>query len=73
MTTDVFIKQAIGNLVYVTGDGDLAFNGGLRKIIFNKTELRLIKLTKAGYAYLHDEKENLFYSVRPSNIREIGN
>jgi hypothetical protein len=36
MTTKDFIDQAIGKMVYVTGDRDLAFNGDLRKIIFNK-------------------------------------
>lgn len=55
---------------YVTGDRDLAFNGELRKIIFNKTELRLIKWTKSGNVYLHDEVENMYYTVPTSNIRE---
>ena len=71
MTTKDFIDQAIGTLVYVTGDGDLAFNSELRKIIFNKTELRLIKWTKSGMVYLHDENENKYYTVPPSNVREI--
>ena len=73
MTTEKFIKQAIGNIVYVIGDGDLAFNGGLRSIIFNKTPLKLIKVTKAGYAYLFDETINKYYSVPPRNVREIDN
>ena len=72
MTTKDFIDQAIGKLVYVTGDRDLAFNGGLRKIIFNKTELRLIKWTRGGKVYLHDEAVNNYYSVPPSNVREVG-
>lgn len=72
MTTKDFIDQAIGNMVYVTGGGDLAFDSGLRKILFNKTELRLIKRTKGGKVYLHDEVENKYYTVPPSNVREIG-
>jgi hypothetical protein len=70
MTTKDFIDQAIGEMVYVTGDRDLAFDGGLRKIIFNKTELRLLKWTKGGKVYLHNETENIYYTVPPSNIRE---
>ena len=73
MITKDFIDQAIGKLVYVTGDRDLAFYGGLRKIIFNKTKLRLIKWTKGGKVYLHDEVENKYYTAPPSNIREVGN
>jgi len=72
MTTKDFIDQTIGKMVYVTGDGDLAFDGGLRKIIFSKTELRLIKWTKGGKVYLHDEVENKYYTVPPSNVREVG-
>jgi hypothetical protein len=72
MTTKDFVNQAIGKLVYVTGERDLAFNGELREIIFKKTELRLIKWTKSGKVYLHDENKNKYYSVPPSNIREIG-
>jgi hypothetical protein len=33
---------------YVTGDGDLAMCYEFRKIIFNKTELTIVKLTKSG-------------------------
>ena len=73
MTTKVFIQQAIGEMVYVTGDGDLAFDGHLREIIFKKTPLRLIRVTKAGYAFLSDEKTNKCYSVPPRNVREINN
>ncbi len=72
MTTKDFIDQAIGEIVYVSGRGDLAFNSELRGIIFNKTKLRLIKWTKAGKVYLHDEENNKYYTVPPSNIREIG-
>jgi len=66
-----FIEKNIGNKVYVTGDRDLAFDGDLRKIIFNKTELTIVKLTRKGMAYLVDSQNN-FYSVPPGNVREIG-
>jgi hypothetical protein len=66
------LKKNIGNRVYVTGDRDLAFNGELRKIISNKTELTIVKLTKSGMAYLVDD-EGKFYTVPPRNVREVGN
>lgn len=69
MTTKDFIEQNIGNDVYVTGDRDLAFNYELRKIIFNKTKLKLVKMNRKGLAYLEDSEGN-FYSVPPSNVRE---
>ena len=71
MKAHEFIEKNIGNKVYVTGDGDLAMCIEFRKIIFNKTELRIVKLTKSGMVYLVDE-ENNFYTVPPRNVREVG-
>jgi len=65
-----FINSNIGNQVYVTGDGDLAMGSEFRSLIFNKTTLTIVKLTKGGKAYLTDSLGN-FYSVPPRNIREI--
>jgi hypothetical protein len=70
MKAHEFIEKNIGNRVYVTGDRDLAFNGGLREIIFKKTELTVVKLTRGGLAYLMDDK-NRFYAVPPRNVREV--
>jgi len=70
MKTYEFIRQAIGTDVYVTGQGDLACGRELSKLIYGKIKLKLIKLTKSGNAYLHDEEANKFYSVPPSNVRE---
>ena len=70
MKTYDFINSNIGNDVYITPDRDLAFRGELKPLIFNKTKLKLIKLTKHGMAYLQDEKTGYFYSVQPSNVRE---
>ena len=70
MKTNDFINQAIGHAVYVTGSRDLAFNGGLRRIIFNKTPLKLLKMTRGGLAYVHDELTDEYFSIPPSNIRE---
>lgn len=67
MNSQDFIKENIGKKVYVTGRGDLAICSEFRKIIFNKTELEIIKLTKAGLAYLVDS-EGVFYSVPPRNV-----
>lgn len=72
MKTKDFIDQAIGKLVYVICDGDLAFDRELREMIYNKTPLRLIKWTKNGKVYLHNEENNKYYSVPPSNVREVG-
>lgn len=65
-----FIKSNIGNKVYVTPSGDLAFCGELKHIIYDKTELTIVKLTKSGMAYLVDA-ENNYYSVPPRNVREV--
>ncbi len=71
MKTLDFINQAIGELVYITGDGDLCMTSFYRPYVYNKTPLRLIKLTKSGNAYLQDESKNkLFFSVSPRNVRE---
>ena len=70
MKNHEFIQKNIGNKVYVTGDGDLGFDYNLRRIIFNKTELTIVKLTKSGLAYLVDDNMN-YYAVPPRNVREI--
>lgn len=70
MKNHEFIEKNIGAKVYITGDGDLMMNGELRQLIFYKTELTIVKLTRGGMAYLTDGKNN-FYSVPPRNVREI--
>ena len=73
MTNHDFIKENVGNEVYVTGDGDLYFSGELRKIIStqdNKIVLKIVKLTKSGMAYLVDDNGN-YYTVPPRNVKEI--
>lgn len=73
MKTHEFIQKSIGNKVYLTDNARvLAFDGDLRKIIFNKTELTLLKLTKNGMAYLVDD-HGQHYSVPPRYVREVGN
>jgi hypothetical protein len=66
-----FILNNIGNKVYITGDGDLAMCGEFRKLIFNKTELTIVKLTKAGLAYLVDDNKQ-YYSVPIKNVCLVG-
>jgi hypothetical protein len=68
MKTYDFINQAIGQQVYITGDGDLAFSGHLRGFIFHKTPLTLVKLSKAGMAVLEYEGE--LFTIPPRNVRE---
>lgn len=67
-----FINLNVGKKVYITGDGDLGMKRELRRLIFYKTELKLLKLTKAGMAHLYDEETKLKYSVPPRNVRLIG-
>jgi len=43
-----FIQKSIGCKVYITGEHDLAMCGRLRNLIFNKTELTIVKLTRGG-------------------------
>lgn len=71
MKTKDFINQAIGNRVYLTALRDLGMRGELKQLIYNKTPLRLIKLTKSGLAYVKDEATNRYYSVPPTNVREF--
>ena len=73
MKNHEFIEKNIGAKVYVTPNGDLMFNGSLRRIISHKDEyipLTIIKLTKSGMAYLMDAWGH-FYSVPPRNVREM--
>jgi len=63
-----FINSHIGQEVYITGHGDLAMDGQLRPLIFNKTKLILVKLTKKGYAQLQTEFGR-YYTVPPRNVR----
>jgi hypothetical protein len=72
MNTKNFIDQAIGKMVYVTNHHDLYFECEFQEIISKKTELRLIKWTKNGNVYLHDEVENRYYTVPPASLREVG-
>ena len=67
-----FINQAIGNKVYLTGDGDLAMSGELRYFIIKKTPLTLVRLTRGGMAIVKSD-EGDEYSVPPRNVREVGN
>jgi len=70
--TDIeYVNTLIDKIVYVDGYRDLAMDGVLKPIILNKTPLKLIKITRAGMAYLFDEAKNKHYSVPPRNIAEF--
>ena len=64
-----FIKEMIGKEVYITHGGDLGMCAELRGFIQHKDPLTLIKLTRAGLAFLQDEDGN-YYSVPPRNVRD---
>ena len=70
MKTYDFINSNIGNKVYISNY--LAIDPVLRKLISNKTELILKRLTKGGRAIVTDPND-IEYSITPKNIREIGN
>lgn len=63
-----FINQAIGEQVYLTGDGDLAIHSHLKPFIYEKTSLKLIGLSKGGMAIV--EHNGVKFKVPPKNVRE---
>ena len=71
MKTLDFIKANIGEVVYLTGDSDLACRGELKQFILYQIPLKLIKLSKGGRAIVLSIKNNkqYYYSVPPSNVR----
>jgi hypothetical protein len=70
MKTLEFIKNNIGNKVYITSDRDMLCNGDIKHLILNKEVLILLGLTKGGLAELKDSKGNI-YKIRPTNVREF--
>ncbi len=72
MKTLDFIRSNIGNKVYIINAGDLSIDPILRKLIRDKTELKLIRLTPGGMAIVSDDNGKE-HSLPPSNIREVGN
>jgi hypothetical protein len=68
MKTLDFIRQAIGQKVYLTPNGDLAINGELRHFIFHKTPLTLIELTKGGVAIVQDEQGKFQKNHHSGNV-----
>lgn len=70
MKTFDWINSIIGNTVYINGDGDLGMDGQLRQLIFNKTKLTLLRITKKGLVEVMDTDGNLYY-VRAKNISEL--
>jgi len=79
------IQQNIGNKVILDGRGDLGMDGDLRPLIYNKTPLTIIGLTKGGKAYLREDiistemvhgviprsTKIKYYSVPPRNVNLI--
>ncbi len=61
------VENNIDEIVTINGEGDLSMESELRSLIQNKTLLRLVKLTKAGMAYLEGIDES-HYSVPPRNV-----
>ena len=60
------VENNIGNTVLLNSDRDLGMDGELRKPLYNKTPLTIVKLTRGGLVHLTDGKR--FYTVRSGNI-----
>ncbi len=69
MRTLDFIKSNIGNKVYI--NKGLGVDRELRKLISNKTELTLRRLSRGGMAIVADD-DGKEYSIAPRYIREVG-
>lgn len=81
-----FINKNIGNIVYLTETSPtfvVSTFGKYKQLhkytldrfaveMSTKSELRIVKMTKAGLALLKD-KHNNFYSVPPRMVREVSN
>jgi hypothetical protein len=70
MKTLDWLSQNIGNKAIINGSGDLGMDREFRTLIFNKTELTIVKITRGGMVYLRDENGK-FYTVPPRNIEVI--
>lgn len=61
------VLEHCGQLCYITGDGDLAFDAELRPVIDLLSPGTLVGLTKGGLARV--EYEGKEYRVPPRNVR----
>lgn len=63
------INQSIGNKVILIGKGDVGIDIKLRRFVYNKTELTLMRLTKGGMAIVSFNGQE--FKVPPRNIKII--
>jgi hypothetical protein len=61
--TEKEILDNIGQTVFVSNVGDLAFDSEMKRLIYRKIPLTLVKMTKGKMAYLQEGKK--FHSVPP--------
>ena len=62
-----FINSNIGASVIVLNKGDLAFECEMRRLIYQKPELILLKLTRAGMALVAEGKKT--HTIPPRCLR----
>lgn len=65
------VEENTGAKIRINGLGDLAFEGGLRKYIYDKEhkyDLRIEKLTRGGMVWVRDLTNNKFISVPAKNV-----
>ncbi len=65
------VKQHIGKIVILNGDGDLAM--AYKSLIFSKAKLKIIKLTRGGMVHLKELKTNEIYNIPPKNVELVEN
>lgn len=61
------IEFNIGNFCTVNGYGDLAFESDMKLLIYQKTKVTLIKVTKSGLIQVQGPNDE-YYSIPQKNL-----
>ena len=61
------VENHVDEIVTINNKGDITFEDEIRNLVYNKTLLRLVKLTKAGLAYV-ETPDKKCYSIPPRNV-----
>ena len=62
------IEENIGNFCTVNGYGDLAFESEMKPLIYRKTQVKIIKITKSGLIQVQDQANRKYYSLSQRNL-----
>ena len=66
------VKKSIGKLCTVNGYGDLAMESEMKILIYNKTKVKIIRLTRSGLIQVQSPDNKLF-SIPQKNLDIIQN